>query len=394
MPDTAALIAGWARSAVAPHGGAFRHLQAHEIGAPVLQALLQRAGLPASAVDAVVLGNALGAGGNPARMVALAAGVPDRCAALSVDTQCCAGLDAVAVAAGLLASGQAEVVVAGGVEAWSRAPIRQHRPLVAGEPATPYERPAFAPDPTRDPDLLQAAADYAAHHLISREQQDAYALHSHARALALRELQATEIVPVAGLQWDAYPRAMRPSAAARLPVQAVGAQTDAGTAPLDCAVSTLAISTRADGAAMVLLMTPAAARQYGLQPAPQWRASASVGLDPAMPLLAAEAATRSVLQRANLQSASDCEVIELHDAFAVQGLAYCAALGLSPDAINRLGGGIARGHPIGASGAIALVRVLADLQRLGRPGARGLAAVAGAGGIGAATVVEWRSEPA
>ncbi|TAF72924.1 MAG: acetyl-CoA C-acyltransferase, partial [Curvibacter sp.] len=151
-------------------------------------------------------------------------------------------------------------------------------------------------------------------------------------------------------------------------------------------------STRADGAAMVLLMTEAAARKHGVSPAAQWRASASVGLDPAMPLLAAEAATRAVLQRANLQVASDCEVIELHDAFAVQGLAYCAALGLSPDSINRLGGGIARGHPIGASGAIALVRVLADLQRLGRPGALGLASVAGAGGIGAATVVEWIGE--
>lgn len=390
MPDTAALIAAWARSAVAPHGGAFRHLHAHEIGAPVLQALLERAGIPACAVDAVVLGNALGAGGNPARMVTLAAGLPDRCAAFSVDTQCCAGLDAVAIAAGLLASGQAEVVVAGGVEAWSRAPIRQHRPLVTGIPATPYERPAFAPDPARDPDLLQAAADFAATHHISRAQQDAYALQSHERALANRAQIAAEIVPVAELQWDAYPRAMRPSAAARLPVQAAGAQTDAGTAPMDCAVSTLAISTRADGAAMVLLMTEAAARKHGVRPAAQWRASASVGLDPAMPLLAAEAATRAVLQRANLQNASACGVIELHDAFAVQGLAFCDALGLDAATVNCLGGGIARGHPIGASGAIALVRVLADLQRLGHPGAHGLAAVAGAGGIGAAALVQWR----
>nr|WP_315465490.1 thiolase family protein [uncultured Rhodoferax sp.] len=390
MADTPALIAAWARSAVAPHGGAFRNLLAHEIVAPVLQALLQRAGIPAGAVDAVVMGNALGAGGNPARMTALAAGLPDRCAAFSIDTQCCAGLDAVAMAAGLLASGQAEVAVAGGVEAWSRAPIRQHRPLGTGEPAIPYERPAFAPDPARDPDLLQAAGDYAAAHGISRVQQDAYALQSHERALVHRDLLVAEIVPVAGLLSDAYPRAMRPAAAARLPVQAMGALNDAGAPPLDCAVSTLAISTRADGAAMVLLMTEAAARKYGVSPAAQWRASASVGLDPAMPLLAAEAATREVLQRAKLQDARTCEVIELHDAFAVQGLAYCAALGLDTRAINRLGGGIARGHPIGASGAIALVRVLADLQRLGRPGARGLAAVAGAGGIGAATLVEWR----
>ena len=104
MSDPLALIAGWARSAVAPHGGAFRSLQAHELAAPVVQALLARAGIPAQAVDAVVLGNALGAGGNPARMVALAAGLPERCAAFSVDTQCCSGIDAVSMAVGLMAS--------------------------------------------------------------------------------------------------------------------------------------------------------------------------------------------------------------------------------------------------------------------------------------------------
>jgi acetyl-CoA C-acetyltransferase len=85
---------------------------------------------------------------------------------------------------------------------------------------------------------------------------------------------------------------------------------------------------------------------------------------------------------------TDLQAVELHDAFAVQGLSFCRALGLEPTAINRRGGGLARGHPIGASGAIALVRVLADLQHGALPGARGMAAVAGAGGIGAAAVVE------
>ncbi|WP_296509350.1 thiolase family protein [Rhodoferax sp.] len=389
MPDHRILISAWARSAVAPHGGAFRKLLPHEIGAPVLHGLLQRAGLAAQHIDAVILGNALGAGGNPARMVALAAGLPDRCAALTVDTQCCAGLDAIALAAGMLASGQAEVVVAGGVEAWSRAPIRQHRPLLPDELPVAYERPAFAPDPARDPDLLQAAADYARTHGISRSTQDDYALQSHARAVDQAPALRTEIVPVAGLTQDAYPRLLTARAAARLPVQAQ-AQPHTQSPPADCAVSTLAISSRADGAAMVLMMTPAAAARYGLSPGAQWLASASKGLDPAMPLLAAESATRTVLQRGNLPNAQACAVVELHDAFAVQGLAYCRALGLEPHAINRLGGGIARGHPIGASGAIALVRVLADLERLGQARAHGLASVAGAGGIGAATLVQWR----
>ncbi|MFY8178587.1 MAG: beta-ketoacyl synthase N-terminal-like domain-containing protein, partial [Limnohabitans sp.] len=152
------LIVGQARTAVAPVGGAFRTLQVHELAAPVVRALLQRANVSVDHVDALIMGNALAAGGNPARLVALAAGLPERCPAWSLDTQCCAGLDAVAMGAALISSGQAQVVIAGGAEAWSRAPVRHHRPLHADESATPYERPAFSPDPARDPDLIEAAA--------------------------------------------------------------------------------------------------------------------------------------------------------------------------------------------------------------------------------------------
>ena len=381
MPDPTALIAAWARSAVSPVGGAFRNLQAHEIGAPVVQALLQRAQLRPEAIDAVVIGNALGAGGNPARMLALAAGLPDRCAALTVDTQCCSGLDAVAMAVGLLATGQASVVIAGGIEAWSRAPLRHTRPLHAREVPMAYERPAFAPDPARDPDLLESAADYAAQHGITREQQDAYAVHSHQRALQHQNFLCDEIVAINGLRHDAYPRTLSVERAARMPLAVLR------EGALDCAVSTLAISTRADGAALVLLATPKACHDLGLKPRAAWLASTSVGADPCTPLLAAQLAAQTAMQRVGMHSAADLHAIEMHDAFAVQGLSFCQALGVDPMAINRRGGGLARGHPIGASGAIALVRLLADLQHDEAAGARGLAAVAGAGGIGAAVLV-------
>lgn len=381
MPDHAALIAAWARTAVAPHGGAFNLLQPHEIGAPVLRALLQRASLSPDAVDAVVLGNALGAGGNPARMLALAAGLPERCAALSVDTQCCSGIDAVSMAVGMLVSGQASVVIAGGVEAWSRAPLRHVRPLHAGASAVAYERPAFAPDPESDPDLLQSAAAYAVMHGWSRLQQDAYAVQSHQRALANQAQLQDEIVPVNGLQFDAYPRSLTLDRVARFPL----AIKD--TKGSECTVSTLAVSTRADAAALVLLATPEACRKWGITPRAAWLAGTSVGADSRTPLLAAQVATEATLQRAGA-SVQDVRVMELHDAFAVQGLAYCFALGLDPQQINRRGGGLARGHPIGASGAVALVRMLADLQSDEARGALGLAAIAGAGGIGAAALVE------
>lgn len=381
MSDPAALIAAWARSAVAPHGGAFNTLQPHDIAAPVVRALLARAGISAQAVDAVVLGNALGAGGNPARMLALAAGLSERCAAFSVDTQCCAGLDAVSMAVGLLASGQASVVIAGGVEAWSRAPIRQVRPLRAGEPAVSYEKPAFAPDPARDPDLLMAAALYAQQHGFTRAQQDAYAVLSHQRATAHAATVADEIVPVNGLGHDAYPRAIDLGRAARMPIAVKQTQAD-------CAVSTLAISAKADGAALVLLATPQACQDFGLVPHAAWVTSASVGVDSITPLIAAEKAAWAAMTRVGFPSVNSLQVIELHDAFAVQGLSFCQALGIDPTRINRHGGGLARGHPIGASGAIALVRLLADLQRDEGKGAQGLVAVAGAGGIGAAAIVE------
>ncbi len=158
MPAHHPLIAAWARSAVVPRHGAFKTLQPHELAAPIIHALLAQAGLSPSAVDAVVMGNALGAGGNPARMAALHAGLNTSCATYTVDTQCCAGLDAVALGASLIASGQAHVVVAGGAEAWSRSPIRMHRPMNGDEAAIAFERPAFAPKPEQDPDMLLSAA--------------------------------------------------------------------------------------------------------------------------------------------------------------------------------------------------------------------------------------------
>jgi len=390
MPNPPVFIASHARSAVVPVGGAFKHLHTHEIAAPVLQGLLQRAGLTADAVDAVVLGNALGAGGNPARMLALAGQLPLHCAAYSVDTQCCAGLDAIALGASLVASGQAEVVVAGGAEAWSRAPIRATRPLQAGDSAVPYERPPFAPPPHEDPDLLLAAARYAASAGYSRAVQDGYAAASHARALASAAVMAQEIIPVAGVVQDPFPRALSQRQLDRMPVVA---QTDASLADearRAHAVSTVAISPKADAAALVLLVSEAACRRWRVQPSAQWLGHRSQGGSPAMPLVLAFDAAQALLQRQGVPWPK-LAAIELHDAFAVQGLQWQALLqdqDADASLLNRHGGGIARGHPIGASAAVALVRVLADLQATaGTSAALGLAAAAGAGGLGSATLV-------
>lgn len=408
MPASSVLITAWVRSAVVPVGGAFRALHIHELAAPVVHALLERAHLPISQVDALVMGNALGAGGNPARMVALASGLPDRCHALSVDTQCCSGLDAIAMGAAMIASGQAQVVIAGGAEAWSRAPIRQHRPLNAGEPAVPYDRPAFAPDPARDPDLLEAAAQFAQQRQYSRAQQNDYAHQSHLNALTHQHTLSQDIVPIEGVRDDAYPRALNATRLPRIPLASsatpvssasstphahaqMQAQAQAHTSTVDCGVSQLAVSVKADGAAFVLLMSQSACQRFAGKPRMRWLAHAAVGHAPEMPLLAAEAAAQEALRRAGIHHPSQLTAIELHDAFAAQGISFAQRWGLSPEQFNTHGGGLARGHPIGASGAIALVNLLtrmALLTQQDKPCEAGLVAIAAAGGLGSAALLQ------
>jgi acetyl-CoA C-acetyltransferase len=234
--------------------------------------------------------------------------------------------------------------------------------------------------------MLLSAARYAAQQGYTRAQQEAYALHSHQLAMAHQAKVAEEIVTIAGVSHDTYPRTMDAARVQRMPVVA---RSDAVAAPLAeaFALSTPTISAQADGAAFVLLMAPRAAARLGVSAQATCVATASVGCAPEFPLLAAEAAAREVLQGAGLATAEALQCIELHDAFAVQGLSFAQALSIAPERLNRLGGGIARGHPIGASGAVALVRVLADLAREGASGAQGLVAIAGAGGLGAAALV-------
>ena len=264
-------ILAWARTPVAPVGGALAACRPHELAAPLVARLLADAGLPASAVDAVVLGNALGAGGNPARVLALAAGLPERTPAITLDSQCCAGLDAITHACGLLALGQADVVIAGGAEAWSRAPLRLHRPTQAGAAPVAYEQPPFTPWPARDPDMLQAALDGACRLGLARTAQDAYAQASHARALAAHADMAAEIVPVHGLGHDTYARSLSAERLARMPAVAAGASPDGR----DCSLSTVAVSPKADGAAL-LLSGPAPRTRPHCRSRHPWRYSSPV----------------------------------------------------------------------------------------------------------------------
>ncbi len=254
-----------------------------DLTTPLITHLLQRAGVPAQAVDALILGNALGANGNPARLAALSAGLPDRVAAWTLDSQCCAGLDAITHACALLALGQADIVIAGGAEAWSRAPIRQHRPRHAAEVAKPTSAPPL-PRLGATGTCSMPQRPIAGAQSLARAAQEAWAVTSHARALA--SAPGDDVVPVAALLRDAYPRALTPARAARMPVVRPG-RSAAGQ---DCSLSTVAISPKADGAALLLLASPAACQRWQLQPRAHWLGAVSVGAAPETPMLAAQCA--------------------------------------------------------------------------------------------------------
>lgn len=349
------------RTAVVPQGGAFRRLRIEDMAAPVVRAVLSDAGLAPADVDELICSNALGAGGNPARRIALAAGLPERVAGLSIDRQCAGGLDAIALAAALVASGQARAVLAGGVESHSLRPLRA-MPDPDGGPPTPYEQAPFTPWPGRDPGMADAAAALALRLGISRSEADAYAVESHRRAGAA-DFQA-EITAVAGQLRDPFTRALTPALAGRAKVL---------TGPVTAANTAVA----ADAAAFVLVLAGDLARGKGLRIA----GSSTLGADPMQPGLAPVAAIAAALATAGLPPA-DLQQAEVMEAYAVQAIACIHGAGLAPQIVNPKGGALARGHPIGASGAILAVRLFHDLRA-----GHGLAAIASAGGIGAALVL-------
>ncbi|MBU2963527.1 acetyl-CoA C-acyltransferase [Citreicella sp. C3M06] len=354
------------RTPVAPRGGALSRMLLHELAAPVLNAALAAAGLAPEQVDELVLGNALGAGGNPARLVALAAGLPERVAGLTIDRQCCAGLDALVLGAALIASGQAEVVAAGGVESYSRRPLRLRTDPDGGTPQA-YDRPPFTPFPERDPDMDTAADTLAQRAGFDRAAQDDWAVDSHrkARAADLRE----EIVPLAGLARDAFTRDLSPRLAARARVL-TGSIT-----PANAAVA-------ADGAAICIMVSDRVAARLG-QGGLRWGGGLTLGARPDLPGLAPVAAIKALLNRNRLHP-QDLRVAEIMEAYAVQALACIAGAQIDPQIVNPGGGGLARGHPVGASGAINAVRLFHELR--GRGGS-GIAAIAAAGGLGSAVLM-------
>ncbi|WP_323766024.1 thiolase family protein [Marinovum sp.] len=349
------------RSAVVPRHGAFAALEPHDLAAPVIRAVLADAGLAPEDVGELVLSNALGAGGNPARLAALAAGLPLRVAGLTVDRQCAGGLDALLLAMAMVRGGLHEVVIAGGIESYSRRPQRL-RSFADGRPPEPYDQARFTPWPERDPGMAEAADRLGRRLGIGRAAQDLWAMESHAKALQARP---AGIVEIAGLATDPFARALTPRLCARAP-RVHGEITAANMA------------VAADAAACVVVVSERIARGRATA---EIVAGKTLGDTPELPGLAPVAAIEAVLSAKDRKRLVSAEIME---AFAVQAIACQQGAGLPREIVNRDGGALARGHPIGASGAVLAVDLFHQLRAT--PGT-GLAAIAAAGGLGTALVM-------
>ena len=389
------------RTPIGRYAGALSSVRPDDLAALVIRELLNRhPQLQPEMVEDVLLGCANQAGEdnrNVARMSALLAGLPVSVAGGTVNRLCGSGLMAVNQAAESIALGQGEIFIAGGVESMSRAP------LVMAKPDNPFPRGDRTLYDTTlgwrftNPKLAEqyypysmgeTAENVAERYHISREAQDAFALASQQKYFAAWDAGrfAQEIVPVPipqrkgdiiQVSEDEHPRreTTLESLTKLKPVFREGGSVTAGNS-----------SGINDGASVLLLMHEQTAQKYGFKPLARLRATAVAGVDPACMGIGPVPATQKALKRAGL-SVADLDIIELNEAFAAQSLACIQELQLDPEKINRNGGAIAIGHPLGASGSRILGHLVYALQR--QPSARfGLATMCIGVGQGIATIIE------
>ncbi|HEY3352471.1 MAG TPA: acetyl-CoA C-acyltransferase [Polyangia bacterium] len=396
---TDALIIDAVRTPIGRYGGALRTVRPDDLLAHVLRALCHRNGVPGDAIEDVVAGCANQAGEdnrNVARMAALLADLPVSVGGVTVNRLCGSGLEAVRIAAHAIMAGDGDVLIAGGVESMTRAPF------VMGKPEAGYPRGDLELQDTTlgwrfiNPRLAErfppysmgeTAENVAAQRGVTRAVQDAFALASHHKALGAQSAGRfrDELAPVAVPQplgppvivdADEQPRAdttLDRLAQLRPAFQEGGSVTAGNAASVN------------DGAAAVLLASPAAAARLGCEPMARVVASAVAGVDPAVMGLGPVPATRKALARAGL-TMDAIDLVELDEAFAAQALPCVRDLGIRYERLNVNGGGIALGHPLGMTGARLLCTLVHELKRRG--GRYGLATMCIGVGQGIAMIIE------
>lgn len=389
MPE--AFLIGGARTPVGRYGGALASVRPDDLAALVLSEAVTRAGIDPALIDEVILGGANQSGEdnrNVARMAVLLAGLPDSVPGITVNRLCASGMSAIIMASQMIRSGDADIVVAGGVESMTRAPWVQAKPEKAwAKPGEAFDtsigwrfaNPKLVARDKATFSMPETAEEVARVDGISREDADAFALRSHERAIAAIDggRFADEIVAVqtrgTEVTVDEGPRreTTLEKLASLRPVVHGGSVVTAGNA-----------SSLNDGASAIVVASDDAVRRLGLTPRARIVGGASAGLAPEIMGLGPVPATEKLLARTGL-SVGDIGAVELNEAFATQSIATIRRLGLDPEIVNADGGAIALGHPLGSSGSRLVVTLLGRMEREGAQ--RGLATMCV--GVGQGTAI-------
>ncbi|WP_423364749.1 acetyl-CoA C-acetyltransferase [Burkholderia sp. LMG 21824] len=390
---TDVVIVSAARTAVGKFGGSLAKIAAPELGATVIRAVLERAGVKPEQVSEVIMGQVLtaGSGQNPARQSLIKAGLPNAVPGMTINKVCGSGLKAVMLAANAIVAGDAEIVIAGGQENMSASPH-----------VLPGSRDGFRMGDAKLVDTMIVdglwdvynqyhmgitAENVAKEYGITREEQDAFAALSQNKAEAAQKAGRfnDEIVPVSIPQRKGEPLQFATDEFVR---HGVTAESLSGLKPAfskDGSVTAANASGLNDGAAAVLVMSAQKAAALGLTPLARIKAYANAGVDPSVMGMGPVPASRRCLERAGW-TPGDLDLMEINEAFAAQALAVHKQMGWDTSKVNVNGGAIAIGHPIGASGCRILVTLLHEMAK--RDAKRGLASLCIGGGMGVALAVE------
>ncbi|WP_039041657.1 acetyl-CoA C-acetyltransferase [Sporosarcina sp. ZBG7A] len=387
------VIASAVRTPIGSFLGALKNVSATELGALVIKEALNRTGLSGADVDEVIMGNVLqaGLGQNPARQASMKAGLPEQVPAMTINKVCGSGLKAVQLARQAILSGDAEVIVAGGMESMSQAPYVLKNAREGFKMGDQTMVDTMISDGLwcafNDYHMGVTAENLCDRYGLSREEQDEFAADSQRKASAARTAGrfADEIVPVEIPVRKGEPILFKEDEYIKEGTTAEKLSKLRPAFKKDGSVTAGNASGLNDGAAALVIMSKSKADALGITPLATITANANAGVDPAVMGIGPVQAVTNVLKRSNLKL-DDMDLIEANEAFAAQSLAVDRELKFDAEKLNVNGGAIALGHPIGASGARILVTLLHEMKR--RDAKRGLATLCIGGGQGVATIVE------
>ena len=384
------------RTAIGTFGGTLKDVSAVDLGTTVVKEIINRTSVPPEQIDDCVMGNILGAGlgQNPARQVSINSGLRVETPAITINRVCGSGLQSVVSAAQAIKSGDCECVVAGGMENMSAAPFYLRKARWGYKMSTPADELVDGMlcdalwDVFNDYHMGVTAENLAERYEISRERQDEFAYSSQMKAKAAIENGkfTSQIVPVTVPQGRRTPVEFDTD---EHPRSDATPERISGLRPVfkkDGTVTAANSSGINDGAAALIVTSESKAEKLGLNPLASIKSYAISGVDPSIMGIGPVPAMRTALDRAGL-AIDDIDLVELNEAFAAQSLAVLSDFPIAKEKLNVNGGAIALGHPVGATGAVLLVKLLHEFENV-RPGGYGMVSLCMGGGMGIAMIVE------